>query len=470
MYIHKVPKEITKYDFDKVYVGITCRKPTIRWGLTGQNYKGQLFGKAIKKYGWENIIHEIVATNLTLQEASNMEIELIKQYKSNDSIHGYNIAAGGLSNSNSEYKKINLYDYNGKFIRTFDKMIELCKFLDAPISNIIPACQNHGLVHGYQVRYYDEVNNTNNITSYINHTLVPIFQFDSEFNFIKKWKSIVTASKEYDVAPSSVRSCCVQTNKMCQGFYWRYEKDIYYDENDIPRPILTQEQLGNHFKKSIYKFDHFFNFIKRFSSATDAEEDLGIKDSHVYISKACKAKMQAYDFYWVYENDVEFVDETYRIKDIYSINRPQGEVYVFDANTHNYISRCKNSTEFNQMFGFEGICIDRYARERYILKSKYLIIQSKDFDQYYLDINKIPHILKLEDFKQPKEYKIKKIYYFDTNKNFVRVYNNSQDVANDFGCSSTTIRRYAKHHTQNKYGYFRYKEDIKELNSSFFIA
>ena len=40
-----------------------------------------------------------------------MEIELIKQYKSNDSIHGYNIAAGGLISGIWHYYAKNTGNY-----------------------------------------------------------------------------------------------------------------------------------------------------------------------------------------------------------------------------------------------------------------------------------------------------------------------------------------------------------------------
>lgn len=80
----------------KVYIGITCRKPTYRYGKGGKKYVGcPLFWSAIQKYGWENIKHEILFTGLTQQEAEQKEIELIQQYRSNDFEYGYNLDNGG---------------------------------------------------------------------------------------------------------------------------------------------------------------------------------------------------------------------------------------------------------------------------------------------------------------------------------------------------------------------------------------
>ena len=44
----------------KVYIGQTCLKPEYRW-RNGKGYKTQiLFYRAIKKYGWDNISHQII--------------------------------------------------------------------------------------------------------------------------------------------------------------------------------------------------------------------------------------------------------------------------------------------------------------------------------------------------------------------------------------------------------------------------
>ena len=64
VYVHIVPKELSSYKNDKYYVGVTGRKPEIRWN-NGKNYRHLVFKNAIDKYGWNNIKHEIIAENLT---------------------------------------------------------------------------------------------------------------------------------------------------------------------------------------------------------------------------------------------------------------------------------------------------------------------------------------------------------------------------------------------------------------------
>lgn len=79
----------------KVYIGITGGNVLRRW-QGGRNYKNNPhFNSAINKYGWKNIKHEILFTELTKEEAERKEIELIAQYKSNCGKFGYNIENGG---------------------------------------------------------------------------------------------------------------------------------------------------------------------------------------------------------------------------------------------------------------------------------------------------------------------------------------------------------------------------------------
>lgn len=80
----------------KVYIGITCRNAKTRWGRNGIGYKDQpYFWRAIQKYGWDNIQHEIIAEGLTEELAVIAERKLIKRYDSRNPEKGYNALPGG---------------------------------------------------------------------------------------------------------------------------------------------------------------------------------------------------------------------------------------------------------------------------------------------------------------------------------------------------------------------------------------
>lgn len=79
----------------KVYIGITCQDIRKRW-KNGKGYElCTAFNRAINKYGWENITHEVLFAGLSKQEAIKKEIELISFYKSDTPEHGYNLTTGG---------------------------------------------------------------------------------------------------------------------------------------------------------------------------------------------------------------------------------------------------------------------------------------------------------------------------------------------------------------------------------------
>lgn len=99
LYLHSFPD-------GKYYVGITSQQPEKRWN-NGKGYRRKRNGrwcqpkmaKAIGKFGWENIKHEVLFEGLTKEEAERLEQELIIYY---DSINnGYNIAKGGGVNGNT---------------------------------------------------------------------------------------------------------------------------------------------------------------------------------------------------------------------------------------------------------------------------------------------------------------------------------------------------------------------------------
>ena len=92
----------------KVYIGITSQKPKDRWD-SGHGYKNNIyFSRAIQKYGWANITHEVLLEGLTKSEAETKEKELIALYKSSDRHFGYNIALGGHINCFSEETRLKM--------------------------------------------------------------------------------------------------------------------------------------------------------------------------------------------------------------------------------------------------------------------------------------------------------------------------------------------------------------------------
>ena len=75
---------------NKMYIGITRKKPEDRF-LNGQGYfDNKKFYKDIKKYGWDNIKHEILFENLSRKLALCIESIYIVFYNTCNEYNGYN--------------------------------------------------------------------------------------------------------------------------------------------------------------------------------------------------------------------------------------------------------------------------------------------------------------------------------------------------------------------------------------------
>ena len=114
----------------KRYIGITSSNPNRRWGANGQGYSKQSkFFNAILKYGWDNFQHNILYSNLTANEASQKEQELIKYYNTIE--NGYNCESGGLTNRKhsqetiEKLRQLNLGKNNPNYGKTASKETRL---------------------------------------------------------------------------------------------------------------------------------------------------------------------------------------------------------------------------------------------------------------------------------------------------------------------------------------------------------
>lgn len=86
VYIHLFPN-------GKRYVGKTTQTPEMRW-KGGSGYRNQLVYNEIKKYGWENIIHQVIECK-TEEEVNYLERYLITYYDTTNHDKGYNCSTGG---------------------------------------------------------------------------------------------------------------------------------------------------------------------------------------------------------------------------------------------------------------------------------------------------------------------------------------------------------------------------------------
>ena len=89
----------------KKYVGITSTAPEKRWRY-GRGYEDNFhFYRAIQKYGWESFDHEILHTDLSKEDAMQIEMDLVREWKLTDRQYGYNLREGGNGPFSEESRK-----------------------------------------------------------------------------------------------------------------------------------------------------------------------------------------------------------------------------------------------------------------------------------------------------------------------------------------------------------------------------
>ena len=100
---------------NKIYIGITKKKPEYRWNNGNGYKKNKEFFEDIILYGWKNFEHIILFSNLTKEEANKKEIELIKQYDTRNPEKGYNKSEGGETEPGDFTKMIEWQRTHKKF-------------------------------------------------------------------------------------------------------------------------------------------------------------------------------------------------------------------------------------------------------------------------------------------------------------------------------------------------------------------
>lgn len=103
MYVYKIINKINK----KSYIGITYdikerfKYHKQRYNKTSkEEYVKKPLYMAFRKYGIKNFIFLVLYSNLSMEEACNKEIELIKKFKTLTHENGYNVTKGGDCRSN----------------------------------------------------------------------------------------------------------------------------------------------------------------------------------------------------------------------------------------------------------------------------------------------------------------------------------------------------------------------------------
>ena len=258
----------------KVYIGQTGQKPENRWD-NGRGYKSGYFYCAIKKYGWDNIKHEILFTGLDQLNADIIEEDLIYYYKQIGK--SYNLATGGKVNrgwkhSDETKEKLRILSTGRTLSDEAKEKIRLSKLGE---NN-----PNYGKSPSEEIRQ--------KISKALKGKRAKrVKQIDPESGeVVKIWNSQTEACEFYNGNPSLI-SDAIRRNSLTKGYYWRFE-----DDNT---PLIKKK---NPLNKEVEQIDkNTLEVIKVWDSLSEVERQLNISTSN--ISNVCKGKRKtAGGFIW----------------------------------------------------------------------------------------------------------------------------------------------------------------------------
>lgn len=206
----------------KRYIGITSRKPSVRWNNGKNYYNAPVFNLAIEKYGWGGFIHEIIAENLEKEEAEAMEIELIQKYRTTEKEFGYNRAKGGTGGNNKKTYPVEQYDKDGNFIARYESAADAARSIGCSRGSITACCTGrYNLCHGYQFKYEDD---DRVVGKYTRMNYRKIDMYDKDGNYIQTFDKIVDARKYAD--KSNIWKCLNGLKNSVNGYVWKYHSEV----------------------------------------------------------------------------------------------------------------------------------------------------------------------------------------------------------------------------------------------------
>lgn len=241
----------------RVYIGITRQEPERRWQRGYGYVKNIVFSRAIKKYGWDGIKHEILLDGLTEEEAKAAEIRLIAEHRSTEREHGYNVTAGGdsaISRPHTEEEKerarLNLLgekNPNARAVICLETLAVYATAVDAQkatgASKVCDCCRRsykHRTSGGYHWAYYDP----GMPMSHYEKMLANFLMEESKPRVVSEharrltsercsiavrcvetgevFKSLHAAAKATGANPPNICNCCKGKKKTAAGFHWEY--------------------------------------------------------------------------------------------------------------------------------------------------------------------------------------------------------------------------------------------------------
>ena len=263
---------------NKVYIGITGIKPEYRWKKGYGYHNHSYFFNAIKKYGWDNIKHDILYIGLTKQEAEKIETELIAKYDSTNKTKGYNICLGGHIANNMYCHSVYQCTLQGEIIKKWRSVKEAGRELNIKSETITCALRGNKrnlTAGGYFWIYTDEKDFLIERIKYLNsrfkdglkvHSIVGVSTSDNSKIYFRS----CLEAEQYGYLQSGISNCLRGIRKQYKGYIWRLTNGEDEPIFDIAPKVKINKTNKN---KPIIAINTKTNEIKEYQSTHEAEKD-----------------------------------------------------------------------------------------------------------------------------------------------------------------------------------------------------
>jgi group I intron endonuclease len=223
----------------KKYVGISI-DPEKRWN-SGKGYVSSFrFYRAIKKYGWDSFEHEIIADNLTIEEAESLEKKLIKEWNLTDWRYGYNMRPGADGPLHPETRARMSALRKGRkgnvgFVMPQETKYKVSKSLteyykthDNPMKGKHHSADTIEKIKSKKQNTSEETRkkmreNHNDVSGAKNPSAKPVRQLSIGGETICEYPYAKMAAQKYGLDLSSIIKCCKGKAKSCGGYRWEYK-------------------------------------------------------------------------------------------------------------------------------------------------------------------------------------------------------------------------------------------------------
>jgi hypothetical protein len=210
---------------------------------------------------------------------------------------------GKFGKNHPNSKRIYQYDLNGNFIKEWDSLADVGREFN-PITKRIPNFKQSrfkGFIWKYKFEgvKIEGINYIDGIRRRVEAVETPIYQYDLNGKFLKKFKSLTIAANSVDGSISGLGSCLTRKNKRYLDWFWYTE---YLGEH-----VFINEKLNT----KIDQYDLNDNFLKTYNKSIDIIKEYNL-GKHAYrdIKNAClNNNKTAFNFKWKYNN--EYATATY---------------------------------------------------------------------------------------------------------------------------------------------------------------